>query len=159
MKWKLELSTSHTPHSIYMLSYSHNISSMSVTVDVNVSFNTEHNFKSILILTMIHLKTFLDAWLGMHIKTQTEKFSTRHFFLSLSWCIHRLRINHVSLVFYEYTCFIYRPSLKPSVPGNAAYRRTEYGSGKSGRDTDIVFVDSKKESMGKINSILIIEPE
>ena len=42
--------------------------------------------------------------------------------------------------------------------GKAAYRHTEYGSGKSGKiDTDIVFVESEKESMGKLNTVLNIQ--
>ena len=66
------LSTSHTPHSMYMISYMYwfNIPSMSVTVPVcftlsswnpGININTEYNFKSTLILTIIPLKTFLDA--------------------------------------------------------------------------------------------------
>ena len=78
------LSTSHIPHSVYMISYMYwfNIPSVSVTVTVcftlnscfpGIDINTQHDFKSTLILTNIPLKTLLDVCLVMNMKIQTQK--------------------------------------------------------------------------------------
>ena len=45
-----------------------------------IDINTEHNFKSTLILINIHLKTFLDVCLGMNMKIQTQKFFSETIF-------------------------------------------------------------------------------
>ena len=93
MKWKWQLSTSHIPHSMYMVFYMYwcNIPSMSVTVPVcftlsswfpEIDIKTEHNFKSTLILTNIRLKMFLDVCLGMHAKIQTLKIISETMFLN-----------------------------------------------------------------------------
>ena len=116
------------------------------------------DFKSTLILNNIHLKMFLDVCLGMNMKIQTQKFFSETIFPQFVLVLTLFVYYPRSLVFYEYTCFISRFSPRPSyavqyswtsVPGKAAYRRTGYDYGKSGKkDKDIVFVEVKKKLWG-----------
>ena len=88
------------------------------------------------------------------MKIQTQKFFSETIFPQFVLVLTSFAYYPCFLSFLSYTCFIFRFSLRPSyvvqyswtsVPGKAAYRRTEYGSGKSGKkDKDIVFVGSEK---------------